>query len=183
MHNGDDNDDTTDNVFEKAMSDVRPLTYETRISPATTKPAPRPLRHKMDESHAAQNLMSDPVVLSDSGIEANQELVFTRSGLQQKTLKKLRRGEYAIEAELDLHGQKVDEARSQIAEFLTICTQNGYRCVRIIHGKGLSSANKQPILKAHVNHWLRQREEVLAFCSCRPADGGTGAIYLLIKKS
>jgi len=181
MHDDTDNNDNDDNLFQQAMGDVRPLKQDKRIQPHRQKPSPRPPQREQDDRQVIQDMMSDPVDLSD--IESGDELLFSRSGIQHKTLKKLRRGEYAIEAELDLHRKTVDEARLAIAEFLSYCRQNVLRCVRIIHGKGQGSLNKQPVLKTHVNHWLRQRDEVLAFSSCRPSDGGSGAIYVLLKKS
>ena len=103
--------------------------------------------------------------------------------LQQKLLKQLRRGQLTITAELDLHGYIVADARIALTEFLTDCRRHGDRCVRIVHGKGHGSRQKLPVLKNKVNTWLQQRDEILAFCSARPADGGTGAVYVLLKRS
>jgi len=114
-------------------------------------------------------------------LETCDELLFSRSGLQHKVLRKLRRGQYAIGAELDLHGCTVVEARNLLVAFLNSCRHEQIRCVRIIHGKGNRSLQRQPILKGKVNYWLQQRDEVLAFCSARPVDGGAGAIYVLLK--
>ena len=105
-----------------------------------------------------------------------------RGGLQQRVLRKLRRGQFAIEAELDLHGYIVPEAREALAVFLRDAQLTGKRCVRIIHGKGLGAEGRLPVLKIKVNSWLRQKDQVLAFCSTRPQDGGTGAVYVLLKK-
>lgn len=177
----DESDKSEENLFLEAMSDVRPLKQEKRISPVKPKPTPRPRQRVLDEEQVILDMLSDPADLGE--VETGDELLFSRSGVQHKTFKKLRRGEYAVEAELDLHGKTVDEARLATAEFLYLCQQHGARCVRVIHGKGHGSFNKQPVIKTHVNHWLRQRNEVLAFCSARPVDGGTGAIYVLIKKA
>lgn len=179
MH--DDPDNNEENLFRQAMSDVRPIKQQKRIQPVKPKPAPRPRHQELDEEQVKHDMLSDPADLNE--VEIGDELLFSRNGVQYKTFKKLRRGEYTVEAELDLHGKTVDEARLLVAEFLYTCQQHGARCVRIIHGKGYGSLNKQPVLKTHVNHWLRQRDEVLAFCSCRPADGGTGALYLLLRKN
>jgi DNA-nicking Smr family endonuclease len=115
-------------------------------------------------------------------METGEELFYCRSGLQHNVLRKLRRGHYAVEAELDLHGLRVAEARQALGTFLQNALERGIKTVRIIHGKGNGSLNKQPVLKGKVNHWLRQRAEVLAFCSARPVDGGTGAIYVLLRR-
>lgn len=175
------NDHTDDHeLFRQAMNDVRPLKQGDRIIHKKRRPVPRPRQKELDDQQVLQDMMSDPYDLSE--VETGEELVFCRRGIQQKTFRKLRRGELALGAELDLHGKTVDEARTEIASFLPQCRQQGLRCIRIIHGKGHGSFNKQPVLKTYVNHWLRQRDDVLAFCSARPADGGTGAVYLLLKK-
>ena len=121
-------------------------------------------------------------ILEPSELEYNAELLFSRSGLQHNVLRKLRRGQYNITAELDLHGLRVEEARQALSQFLYHCHLQKKQCVHIIHGKGYGSHRNKPVLKSKVNHWLRQRDEVLAFCSARPVDGGTGAIYLLLKR-
>jgi len=115
-------------------------------------------------------------------LETGEELLFSRTGLQNRVLRRLRRGEYAIEAELDLHGLTRLEARQALSEFLHDCRARGCRCVRIIHGKGRGSQGKRPVLKQYVDHWLRQVDAVLAYCSAIPAHGGTGAIYVLLKR-
>jgi DNA-nicking Smr family endonuclease len=125
-------------------------------------------------------MMSDPI--DESDIVTGEELFFTRTGIQNNVLRKLKRGQFSIEEELDLHGKTSAEAKILVAEFLLYCTQTNLRVVRIIHGKGRGSFNKQPVLKFKVNHWLQQRDEVLAFCSARQVDGGTGAIYVLLKR-
>ncbi|MEZ5671388.1 MAG: Smr/MutS family protein [Thiotrichaceae bacterium] len=90
-------------------------------------------------------------------------------------------GQFSISAELDLHGLIVSQAREAVVDFLHYCRDRSLRCVRIVHGKGYGSWQKQPILKGKLNHWLRQRDEVLAFCPARGVDGGTGAVYVLLK--
>src|SRR5690606_13130899 len=99
----------------------------------------------------------------------------------QDVVRKLRRGHWSVLAQLDLHGLRVDEARTAVAEFLRECVRQERRCVRIIHGKGLGSANRQPILKEKVRRWLTQKEEVLAFAEAKPNDGGSGVVLALLK--
>ncbi|MGH9466509.1 MAG: Smr/MutS family protein, partial [Terriglobales bacterium] len=105
-------------------------------------------------------------------------LFYAKAGVQERVLRKLRRGHYSIGAELDLHGLRSEAARLALAEFLHAVRGNRVRCVRIIHGKGYRSGPRGPVLKQKLNGWLRQRAEVLAFRSARPADGGTGAVYV-----
>ena len=114
--------------------------------------------------------------------ERDGEQLFVRAGLQQKQLRRLRRGQIPVDAEVDLHGMRLREAHALLDRFMADCRSRGRRCVRIIHGKGNRSQKKQPVLKGKVNGWLRQKDEVLAFCSARRADGGTGAAYVLLKR-
>ena len=108
---------------------------------------------------------------------------YLRNGLAQQTVKKLRRGHWVIQDELDLHGLTSVEAREMLVDFLNHCRKNGFRCIRIIHGKGLRSKNREPVLKTKIANWLMQRDEVLAFCQARQVDGGGGAVVVLLKIS
>jgi len=124
--------------------------------------------------------LSDHDPWSD-GFETGDELCFLRPGLPQNVLKKLRRGHWVIQDELDLHGLTRVEARMAVGAFLSDALHAGHRCVRIIHGKGLGSVQREPVLKQKVRIWLMQREEILAFCQARPVDGGSGAVIVLLK--
>ncbi|MFO7602459.1 MAG: Smr/MutS family protein [Gammaproteobacteria bacterium] len=166
-------------LFREAVGDVRPLDDDGKIRLDKPRPPPRARQRERDEQQVLLDMLSDPIDLAE--VETGEELLFSRNGVQPAMMKKLRRGLFAIEAELDLHRMTSDEARQATAVFLQLALQAGKRCVRIIHGKGHGSTNKLPVLKTKVNHWLRQRDEVLAFCSARPADGGTGAIYVLLR--
>ncbi|MBK9130567.1 MAG: Smr/MutS family protein [Gammaproteobacteria bacterium] len=115
-------------------------------------------------------------------MEVDGELDYTRPGLQHGVMRKLRRGQFPVDAELDLHGMTATIARRELYAFLERCRTAAARCVLIIHGKGLSTPDRRPVLKSGVNAWLRQRDDVLAFCSARPRDGGTGALYVLLRK-
>jgi len=169
------------NLFRDAMRDVRPMEDDGKVSIEKKKPSPRARQHELDEQQVFEDMLSDPIDLSE--IETGDALLFSRSGVQPAMIKKLRRGQYAVEAELDLHRMTSDEARQATSAFLQIARQHGKRCIRIIHGKGLGSANKLPVLKIKVNHWLKQRDEVLAFCSALPVNGGTGAVYVLLRSN
>jgi DNA-nicking Smr family endonuclease len=118
---------------------------------------------------------------SDYEIETNDELYFSRPGIQDRVVRELRRGHLEIGLELDLHGLTVRHAREDLNRFLEECHRRDIRCVRIIHGKGYGSEDKQPVLKRKLNLWLRQREDVLAFTSATRRDGGTGAAYVLLR--
>ncbi len=179
---GNDNNNDDKDVFLDAMKDVRRLdkSHHNRLLPRIKRPAARPSQRIKDQQQVINDMMSDPI--DEADIVTGDELFFSRTGLQNNVLRKLKRGQYAIEDELDLHGKTSAQAKILVAEFLRYCTQTNLRVVRIIHGKGRGSFNKQPVLKIKVNHWLQQRDEILAFCSARQVDGGTGAIYVLLKR-
>jgi len=167
-------------LFQQSIAGTRKLNIEPRVMPVKKRPRPRPLQQEKDNRQVLVDMLSDPVDPAD--MEIGEELLFVRNGIPQRTLKKLRRGEFSTEAELDLHGRTKVEAREAIVEFLYFCHSYSLRCVRIIHGKGHGSQGKRPILKQYVNHWLRQRDDILAFSSARQVDGGTGAIYVLLRR-
>jgi len=172
-----DHDDRA--LFRKAAAGTKPI-HQDRAHPHRRRPKPVPQQRQRDERAVIESLLSDAYEPGD--IESGEELLFARPGLQHSVLRKLRRGHYAVEAHLDLHGQTVAQAREQVARFLRDARGLGKRCVRIVHGKGKSSTGKLPVLKGKVNSWLRQRDEVLAFSSCPPTDGGTGAVYVLLRR-
>lgn len=163
--------------FRKLIGGARPLKQD-RIAPHRARRRPIPQQSLHDQRTVLASLLSEP----DPEIETGEELLFARPGLQLSALRKFRRGHYAVEAELDLHGRVVSEAHLMINTFLQEAYQHRRRCVRIIHGKGRRSAGQVPVLKSKVNAWLRRKDEVLAFCSARPADGGTGAVYVLLRR-
>lgn len=166
-------------LFRSAVRRVSPLRQD-KITPPLRRPPPRPQQKYLDEQQVLRDMLSDGPDTSE--IETGEELLFYRKGLQHGLLRKLRRGQFSVGAELDLHGMTVVESRGTLAPFLSACRLNDIRCVRIIHGKGYGSRHKQPVLKGKLNQWLQQRDEVLAFCSARAVDGGTGAVYVLLKK-
>jgi DNA-nicking Smr family endonuclease len=125
-------------------------------------------------------MMSEHFEAADT--ETGEELLFMRTGLQQRVMKNLRRGLFVVGAELDLHGMTVPVARQAVAAFLLESKRQRTQCVRIIHGKGRGSRHRAPVLKQKVGRWLAQRDEVLAYCSARDYDGGTGAVYVLLKR-
>lgn len=166
-------------AFREAVQDAEPLQND-RVPPFRQRPRAIPLQRQADDASVLRDLLSDP--LDPTDLETGDELLFARPGLQHTVLRKLRRGHYSVGGELDLHGLTSAEARVALVEFLADCHSRGVRCVRIIHGKGKGSFNREPVLKGKVAHWLRQRDDVLAYASARPVDGGTGAVYVLLRR-
>ena len=166
-------------LFRQAVGQITPIKNSTVLS-NKTRPQAHPKHSLADDEAVMQELIDgdyDPATL-----EMGDELFFLRPGIQKQTMRKLRKGIFPIEDELDLHGLTVVLARDALSDFLKHCQIRGKRCVRIIHGKGLGSKDKKPVIKNKLNNWLQQRDDVLAYCSARQVDGGTGAIYLLLKK-
>lgn len=171
-------------AFRRAMADTVPLKPSGKHHHVKKPGPPGPRMREADDAEVMANLLEPPQDwLDDFDLQSGEELGYRYNGVQISTLRKLRRGHYRIEAELDLHGCTVNTAKPALAEFLRDCANQGYRCVRIIHGKGRGSGQRGPVLKARVDYWLRQREDVMAFCSARPVDGGTGAVYVLLRRS
>ena len=171
-----DNEDD-DDLFRQAMKGVTPLKTINRIR---HKPPPRkpPGRRPDDEPDVAGERFTPGMYEQ----QCPETLFFERAGGAQKSvIKKLRGGKLPLDAALDLHGLTVEQARLRLAGFLQECRQCGYRHVIIVHGKGFRSQNR-PVIKPMVNRWLQQAQEVLAFCSAQPKDGGTGAVYVLLRK-
>jgi DNA-nicking Smr family endonuclease len=171
-------DSTDKDVFDSAMRGVKPLAH-TKIE---IKPAPIRKRVATPSIEKSSNpfQLYNETDLTDE-VSGDDLLEFHRGGLQHKVLRKLRRGQYNVEATLDMHGMRVTEAREAISDFLLDCLRNNVRHVIIIHGKGHGKA--KPVLKNKLNQWLRHIEHVLAFCSATQQDGRSGAIYVLLKGS
>ena len=171
------NDDDTD-LFRRAMSGAKPIEAEKRVAPGGKKPRPKALFSRADEAAALrESLDADADEIEAAGGEA---LRFHRQSVGRRTMRKLARGKYAVQAEIDLHGMTVEEARPRLADFIEYNARSGNTCVRVVHGKGLGSGQRGPVLKPSVNRWLRRWHCVLAFVSTRQVDGGTGAIYVLL---
>lgn len=178
----DDRNDADDDaeLFRRTVGAVK------RVEWAGAEPR-RPRRKAVP----AQSMAEDRAVLDEmlsgdidpADLETGEELVWRAPGLQERQFRKLRRGQFTIEGQIDLHGLTADEAREAVAGFLADARRSGRRCVRIIHGKGRGSRHGKPVLKLKLHRWLRQRSDVLGFCSARPVDGGTGAVYVLISRN
>lgn len=165
-------------LFKEAMQDVTPLKHDRVINhPRTTskKNVHRPEQNQLPKDGRRFSTENVP--------ECDIILGFERPGVQKTLVKKLRQGKMPIEISLDLHGYTAEEARSAMIEFMHYCQQEKFRVVCIVHGKGFGSDKKKPVIKPLVNKWLRELDEVLAFTSAQPKDGGTGAVYVLLRRT
>jgi DNA-nicking Smr family endonuclease len=168
------------NLFRESVGEVKPLNAPPRVEPPPQHPLPIPHQRIADDEAVMYESLSDEFSI-DTLLETDEALSYTRSGIGPDVLRKLRGGEWVTQGQLDLHGLRTDEAREAVALFLRESVRRGFRCVRIIHGKGLGSVNKTPVLKNKVRNWLVQKNEVIAFCQARAADGGSGALMVLLK--
>ncbi|MEO8082037.1 MAG: Smr/MutS family protein [Caldimonas sp.] len=168
-------------AFADAVGRVVPLRRPVPHALPRARPDATPRQRQRDEAAALAESLSDaidPAAL----IDTDDELSFRRAGIGIDVVRKLRRGVWAQQAQLDLHGLRSDEARERLAAFLRAAARAGLRCVRVVHGKGLGSPGREPVLKAKVKRWLVQRTDVLAFTHARAADGGNGALIVLLDR-
>ncbi len=166
-------------LFREAVGDVRSVTNDRAD---TQKPPTKPLvRHsEKDDRSVMESLLEN---LSEADLlETGEHLSYTQPGVQRAVLRKLKSGRYSIQSEIDLHGLTVEESRKELSGFLVEAQERRHLCVRVIHGKGLKNTERAPRLKPAVNQWLQRNKQVLAFCSARMNDGGTGAVYVLLKR-
>ena len=168
-----------ENIFLQAVKNARPLNIDV---PFTEKTYPKPIAKQFmrDEKQALRDSLSDDFYPAHE-LESGEELLYLREGQTPNILSKLRRGFWVVQAQIDLHGLISDEAREYVAEFLSICKKRNIRCVRIVHGKGLGSRNREPVLKHKLRNWLMQKDEVIAYAQAKPEDGGSGAVIVLLK--
>ncbi len=165
-------------LFQRSVGSVRPLAND-KVTHRPERPSPRPGRRPAESEEKSAGGFSGNLPFDT--VSASDPLFFARPGLQQRLLQRLRRGQLAIGAKLDLHGMTAAIAHHTVAQFLATSHDRSIRCVSIIHGKGYGGKADTPILKNHLNNWLRQHHEVLAFCSSRKDHGGTGAVYVLLR--
>ncbi len=166
-------------LFREAVGKVRSVAHD-RFEETRSAPTPVVRHSERDDRSVMQSLLED---LSESDfLETGEHLSYTAPGVQRSVLKKLKSGRYSIQSEIDLHGLTVEEARKELSEFLKEAQQRRHLGIRIIHGKGRKNAECSPRLKPAVNQWLQRNKMVLAFCSARMNDGGTGAVYVLLKR-
>jgi len=173
-------DDPDDDAFAEAMRQVTRRPDPNRAPPHREPLDPRARQREADERAVIDELLShDP----EEFVETGDGLSYRGPGVQESVFRRLKRGYYKVGAELDLHGMTSEVARVALQQFIAESMLHGARCVRIIHGKGLRSSNKGPVLKARVDRWLRRMKDVLAFTAARPQDGGSGAVYVLLRAS
>jgi DNA-nicking Smr family endonuclease len=173
------NEDDEAGFFRRAMRDVRPLKREVRVAGKRRGAPPRARFAHAERAAVLAESLLPPGDLTE--VQAGDELSYRREGVPDGVMRRLRRGAYKVEAELDLHGYTAAEAGVVISAFLRDQRAHSIRCVRIIHGKGLRSGQRGPVLKNVVNNLLRRSDAVLAFTSARPASGGTGATVVLVR--
>ena len=172
--------DDDDNLFRRLMSGTKPLKAKERVAEASKKPKAKARFSRADEAAVlAESLESDIDDLEES---SGDVLRFKRASVGRTTMRMLSRGSYAIQADIDLHGMTVAEAKPRLERFVHRCASNNKLCIRVVHGKGLGSGERGPVLKRGVDRWLRQWDAVLAFVSARQVDGGTGAVYVLLER-
>ncbi len=165
-------------LFRRLMRDARPLKAEERAPAEKRQPRPVARFTRDDEARVLEESLDADIETMEA--DNHVSLRFHRPHVGRRTLRKLSRGRFAVQAEIDLHGMTVAEAQPRLRDFIEYSIQRGHLCVRVIHGKGRGSGQRGPVLKMAVNRWLRRWDRVLAFVSARQVDGGTGAIYVLL---
>lgn len=167
-------------AFHGDVDGIKPV-HNDKAELFKRKPKPVPRQSKLDDKLVMDELLHGEIDAED--LLGSEHISYARPGVQNTVLRKLRKGSFAIQAELDLHGYTVEEARLETAAFLLSCAADSLRCVRIIHGKSGHVPGQPPRLKNMLARWLPARNQVLAICSARPEDGGTGAVYVLLRKA
>lgn len=167
-------------LFRNRVGPVQKI-RQVRMPVRQPRPVPVPVQRDTDAQTVIRDMTSARMVKDH--LLASDELFFKRPGMQDKALTRLRKGKFAIERELDLHGMNSKDAQAALGRFLLHCRQHDIRCVRIIHGKGHGSRDGTPVIKNKLNQWLQKISQVLAYCSARASDGGTGAVYVLLKNT
>jgi DNA-nicking Smr family endonuclease len=166
-------------LFARSVGAVTALRWHNRAHPEPDLPEPLPLQHWLDEARVLREAMSDEFDVSTL-LDTDDQLSFRRPGIGTDVTARLRAGHWSIQRQLDLHGLRTDDAREALGAFIRSAHKAGLRCVRVVHGKGLGSPGKTPVLKGRVQRWLVQKREVLAFVQAKPAEGGAGALVVLL---
>lgn len=165
-------------LFRREMRDVAPVRAANRVAHRIAPPPPVPVQRLEDERAVLEELARLAGGLDD--VEVEEDHAYLRTGLPRDVLRKLRRVHWVVQDELDLHGLTGDEAALETSRFLAEGVRRGLRCLRIIHGKGLGSVNREPVLKGRIRKLLARKSEVLAYCEPPPAHGGGGAVIVLL---
>ncbi len=169
-------------LFIRAAGAVKPLPDIRKLHHKPVPKMPGTMQYQRDEKAVLREAISDEFDVSTL-LETDEHLSFRRPGIGVDVTRKLRRGDWSIQRQLDLHGLRRDDAREALGNFIREAYKHGIRCVRVVHGKGLGSPGKAPVLKSRVHNWLVQKNEVLAFVQAKPADGGAGALLVLLMAS
>jgi DNA-nicking Smr family endonuclease len=169
-------------LFTRAAGAVKPLPDKRKLHHPPKPQLPQAMQYQRDEVAVLKEAISDEFDVSTL-LECDEHLSFRRPGIGTDVTRKLRRGDWSIQRQIDLHGLRRDDAREALSIFIREAFKHGIRCVRVVHGKGLGSPGKAPILKSRVHSWLVQKNEVLAFVQAKPADGGAGALLVLLMAS
>ena len=175
--------DEEENIFREAVKNVKPLKIKSKtIEIVNNKPKPKPIAKKTleDEREVLIDSLSDDYIYEDGELEDG--LLFIRSGHSPDIIKKLKKGYWVIQGSIDLHGMVSQEAKSYIVDYIQECKKRHIRCIRIIHGKGIGSKNKEPVLRNKVKNWLAQKDEGIAYAQAPKHDGGSGAVVVLLKE-
>ncbi|MFZ2309855.1 MAG: Smr/MutS family protein [Rhodoferax sp.] len=167
-------------LFQAAVGKVQRLPDHGTVSLRPPPPQPTPMQHLLDEAAALREAISDEVDVTTL-LDTDERLSFRRPGVGPDVAQKLRQGKWSIQRQVDLHGLRTDEARETLGTFIREAHKQGIRCVRVVTGKGLGSPGKAPVLKDKVHRWLVQRAEVVAFVQAPPAQGGAGALVVLLQ--
>lgn len=166
-------------LFARAIGATEPLRRKASVPLAPDPPAPIPVQHQLDEQRVLRESLSDEFDVTTL-LDVDDAMSFRRPGIGTDVTARLRKGEWSIQAQVDLHGLRSDEAREALGGFIRTAHKKGLRCVRVVHGKGLGSPGKQPVLKTKTQRWLIQKNEVIAFVQAKPAEGGAGALVVLL---
>jgi DNA-nicking Smr family endonuclease len=169
-------------LFELEVGPVQQLIVAQRVKHATTPVEPEPLQRRADEQSVMREALSDDFDV-ETLLHTDELLSYRTPGLGFDVVRKLREGRWSIQRHIDLHGLRTDEARETLGRFIRETHAQGVRCIRVVHGKGLGSPGRTPVLKGRVLRWLVQKQEVLAFVQARPAEGGAGALVVLLRPS
>jgi DNA-nicking Smr family endonuclease len=169
-------------MFAQSVGRVKPLRSEKKVLLAPELPAPIPVQKQRDEQAVLREALSDEW---DTGslLDTDEALSFRRPGIGVDVVHKLRKGQWSVQKQLDLHNLRTEEARDALGQFIRESDKAGIRCVRVVHGKGLGSPGKVSVLKPKVQSWLIQKNQVLAFVQATPAQGGAGALLVLLQGS
>jgi DNA-nicking Smr family endonuclease len=169
-------------LFRQAVGPVRPLRTPNRVVARPAPAAPVARQRALDEQSVMHEAISDEFDV-ESLLDTDEALSYRRPGVSPEVVRKLRRGHWSLQGQIDLHGLRSDEARTALGQFIREAHKTGWRCVRVVHGKGLGSPGRTPVLKGKTQRWLVQKKEVLAFVQARASDGGAGALIVLLAPS